>query len=461
MEWREMAFRHCAWAVILLAAVASAAQPEPMPNVSAGVTAALAKQATVDVMIRLDVDPQASTAAIAAAQTRLASTMSAVSGWKLRRRLESIPYVVGQIDSAGIGALAGSPYVAGVMEDLPLHGSLAQSVPLIGGDRAASTYSITGSGIVVGFIDTGIDTTHADLTGAVQASRRIIKGDSNTTDITDDNGHGTHLAGILTGNGVVAPHAGVAPACKLVVIKALDKNNSGYMSDFISGIDWIITNHASFPTLKFILLSANFSASASTLCPCDSLVQTVSSYQAFLDVIARAKAAGILIIVPTGNDGSAGLVPPACFNGIVAVAASFDTSFSRAPTSGTYYNYSSAFPDIYDTNATTNMLAGFSNHGACTALVAPGYNITSDRVGGGTLSSFGTSMAAAHVAGALALLQQRAPAATAEELVAVLRATGKAIPDPSNATVTYPLIDVYAAAAKFGSNKATNWTVYR
>lgn len=455
-----MALKHCALAMILLAAVASAAQPARMPNVSAGVMAALEKQGKVDVIVRLDIDSNVSAAGIASAQARLNATLSSVPGWKLRRRLESVPYVIGEIDSAGLNSLAGSPFVAQVMEDLTMHGSLAQSVPLIGGDRAKSTYGITGSGVVVGFIDTGIDTTHADLAGAVQASRRIIKGDSNTTNIADDNGHGTHLAGIITGNGAVAPHAGVAPACKLVVIKALDKNNSGYMSDFISGIDWIIANHSSFPSLKFILLSSNFNASASTLCPCDSLVSSVSSYQAFLDVIARAKAAGILIVVPTGNDGSAGLVPPACFNNIVAVAASFDTTFNRAPTNGTYHDFSGAFPDVYDMNATTLMLAGFSNHGACTDLVAPGYNITSDRLGGGTLSSFGTSMAAAHTVGALALLQQRAPNATAEQLVAVLRATGVPVPDPTNSAVKYPRIDVAAAAATFGSNDAKNWTIY-
>lgn len=460
MEWYEMALKYCALAMILLAAVASAAEPIRLANVSAGVMTALEKRGKVDVIVRLDVDKNVSAAAIASAQTKLNATLSAVPGWKLQRRLDSIPYVIGEIDSAGLNSLAGSPYVAGVMEDLPMRGSLAQSVPLIGGDKALSTYGLKGTGVTVGFIDTGIDTTHADLSGAVVASRRFIKGDSNTTDIKDDNGHGTHLAGIITGNGVVAPHAGVARNAKLVVIKALDKNNSGFMSDFISGIDWIVTNHSQFPTLKFISLSANFNATASTLCPCDSLVQSVSSYQPFLDVIARARAAGILILVPTGNDGSAGLVPPACFNNVVAVGASFDTTFSRAPISGTYHNFSSVFPDVYDTNATTRMLAGFSNRGACMDLVAPGYNITSDKMGGGTLSSFGTSMAVAHTVGALALLQQRAPNATAEQLVAVLRATGKPIPDPSNASITYPLIDVYAASATFGSNDAKNWAIY-
>lgn len=457
----NMRIKFSAVAMILLVAAASAAEPIRFANVSPGVSAALEKHGRADVIVRLDVEQNPSAAAIATAQSKLHATLSAARGWKLQRRLESIPYVAGEIDSAGLGALAGSPYVAEVMEDLTLQGSLAQSVPLIGGDKAITTYGLKGTGIAVGFIDTGVDTTHPDLAGAVIAGRRFIKGETSSSNITDDNGHGTHLAGIITSNGFVSPHAGVAPNCKLVVVKALNRNNSGYMSDFISGIDWIITNHSSFPTLKFISLSANFNADPSTLCPCDSLVRSVPSYQAFIDVIEKARVAGILVLIPTGNGGSKGLVPPACFKNVVAVGASFDATFTRAPGSGTYHDFSSVFPDVYQTNVTTQMLAGFSNYGSCTALIAPGYNIASDKIGGGTLSSFGTSMGVAHAMGALALLQQRAPKASAVQLVTLLRATGKPIPEPGNAKVKYPLVDVAAAIAKLGNNDARNWTVYR
>ncbi|MCE5230033.1 S8 family serine peptidase [bacterium] len=445
---------------MLFAVAASAlAEPAAMPNVSPAVTEALQAGGKTDVIVRLDMDANPSAAAIASAQNRLNASLASVRGWRMQRRLESMPYVIGQIDSEGLTALAANPAVAKVMEDLPMHGALAQSVPAINANTASSVFKIYGTGIVVGFIDTGIDLANTDLAGAVQASRRIIKGDSNTTNVQDDNGHGTHLAGIITGDGAVASK-GVATACKLVVIKALDKNMSGYMSDFIAGIDWIITNHASFPSLKYISLGANFSASPSTLCPCDSLVGSVSAYQAFIDAINRAKAAGILIAVPAGNEGQTGLVPPACFNNVISVGATFDSNFLRAPATGTYHDYGSVFPAVYDSSTNIQTLAGFSDRGPCLDLVAPGYNITSDRVGGGTLGSFGTSMSMAHVVGALALLQQRAPTATAEQLVLVLKATGRSVPDPSNGSIKYPLIDVYAAASLFGRNLARQWTVY-
>ncbi|MEN6627559.1 MAG: S8 family serine peptidase [Candidatus Sumerlaeia bacterium] len=443
MATRWMAF------CLFVFATAAAAQPAPMPNVAAGVTRALAARGKADVIVRLD-----------PAADRSLIDKAAIKGWTVQRRLESVPYLIGQVDSAGIAELAANPAVDQVYEDLTLRGSLAQSVPAITADVARTKYGLTGSNVVVGFIDTGIDLTHADLASAVQASRRIIKGDSNTSNVQDDNGHGTHLAGIITGNGSVAPR-GVASDCKLVVIKALDSSNSGYMSDFITAIDWMIANKASFPSLKFISLSANFNAEPSTLCPCDSLVGSVSAYQAFLDVIARAKAAGMYLVVPTGNNGTSGLVPPACFKDVIAVGSCFDTSYLRAPGTNTYQYYDPSFPAVYNTSPTIQTIAGFSNYGSCMDFVAPGYLITSDKLTGGTVNSFGTSVSAAHVVGALALLQQRAPKASAAQLVTALATYSKQIPDPQNSSIKYPLIDVAATAAQLGPNRADAWTMYK
>ncbi len=459
-----------AWLVLLFVQGATGAQPQ-WPNLAPATERALAGGEAADVIIRLAPDAALPAgAALAEAQDHLLASLAEAPGWTLRHRYASIPYVTGQITPQALAALAGHPAVEWVGPDLRVKGALVESTAAIRADSARTRFQLSGTGVAVGLIDTGIDLNHPDLAGALLAGRRFIKDDPTAaTVIQDDHGHGTHLAGILTSDALGPAPLGIAPGCRLVVVKALDANNQGWASDIIAAIDWIVSNRALFPTLKFINLSIVFDTNRTTLCPCDSLAlldanpDRRSSYGAFIEAVGRARDAGILIVAPSGNGGGQGLNPPSCFENVVAVGAAFDGAYTRAPTTGTYYTQSQSayFADVHDEFTQIRRLTGFSNYGDCLALLAPGYSIRSTMLGGTTRNSFGTSMAAAHVTAALALLQERAPALTAGQLVGVLRQSGRPVPSPANPAISYMLIDVDAAVILARRTSAQSWTMFK
>ena len=117
------------------------------------------------------------------------------------------------------------PQVKAVQPDYDVHADLSDSVPLIGAPQVwhmvdSGGHHITGLGMRVAIIDTGIDYTHPDLGNGFGAGHRVIGGYdfvNNDSDPFDDNGHGTHVAGIVAASGVVT---GVAPAASLLAIKS-------------------------------------------------------------------------------------------------------------------------------------------------------------------------------------------------------------------------------------------------
>ncbi len=391
--------------------------------------------------------------AIAAGQDKVLSAMSNQPGWKLKRRLESIPYLLCEVDAGGLAGLAAIPEVLQIDPDLAVQGALAQSALAIGATTAHQN-NIKGDGVVVGIIDTGIDQTQPDLQNAVMASRRFLNQVSDVgTTVTDDNGHGSHLCGIITSDGIAVPQ-GIAPNSKLVVVKALDKDNRGYISDVVSGLDWIVANRASFPSLKFVNMSLVL-ADVPAQFPCDNL----PGLTAFVTAINNAKNNGILVVTASGNDGEGFIRAPACFSSAISVGAVFDDNFARAPETGTYGDAASNFPYCYDVNGQVNTLPCFTGRRPGLTLLAPGYNITSVDIYGGAIAYFGTSQAAAHATAAFALLQQRQPLATAPALVETMKTTGKNVTDPENPANTYKRIDVAAALGLTGS-AAQDWEVY-
>lgn len=373
--------------------------------------------------------------------------------WTLRHRFDTIPYLTLEVDENALERLVKMNDVGSVELDHEVHGALAESVPAIGADWVHDHLGEDGNGVTVGIIDTGIDTDNPDLTGAVVAGQRFLnQGQDVGTDIEDDNGHGTHTAGIITSDGIDAP-LGVAPGATLVVIKALDNTNSGWVSDLISGIDWIIANHDSFPTLKFINLSL-VASDPTGLCPCD----TLSGFSALKAAMDRAQAAGIIVIAATGNDGdSSQISAPACFSNVIAVGAFYDTDFFRAPETGTFSIGDSPYADCFDADAKRYQIACFTNRNACLDFLAPGYLITSSRIGGGFEFQYGTSQAVPHVVGTLALLQAHDKYnLSASELVDILRDSAPL--DPSS---TYLRIDARAALESLNvSNLVIDWTIY-
>lgn len=210
----------------------------------------------------------------------------------------------------------------------------------------------------VAVIDTGIDGGHSDLN--VVAHRDVV-GDSTPGDAHDGDpqGHGTHVAGTIgalaNGEGV----AGVAPGVALHSVRVLGSDGSGYYSDIIAGIEYVLEN----PDIKVVNMSLGGPMSSDT----DPL----------RDAIDRLIDAGVIVCIAAGNESqNTQNVAPAGYDSGIIVSA-----------------YSVGEDDF----------AWFSNFGDEVDIAAPGTSIYSTYPGGGYESLDGTSMATPHVAGAAAL----------------------------------------------------------
>jgi subtilisin len=225
---------------------------------------------------------------------------------------------------------------------------------------------VTGPGVAV--LDTGIDQNHSDL--YVAGGYNCTSG--NTGAYRDRQGHGTHVAGTIAarddGSGVV----GVAPGVPLYAIKVLNDQGWGYNSWIIKGCDVVAQN-------AHLIKVANMSLGG-------------SANDAIDKAVVGMWGKGVTVCVAAGNDGqpAANYSPArlgAKYAGIITVEALSDSDGAWDPNK----------PDSR---------AGFSNTGG--DIIAPGVNILSTKVGGGTTTMSGTSMATPHVAGAAALASTRA-----------------------------------------------------
>jgi thermitase len=208
----------------------------------------------------------------------------------------------------------------------------------------------------IAIIDTGIATNQADLSGAVQVGYNFV---NDTTDTNDDNGHGTHVAGIVSatsnnGTGV----ASIGFKGTLLPVKVLDNTGAGTYGDVASGIVFAVDKGA-----KIINMSLGGSSSSRTL----------------EEAVKYALARGLIIVAAAGNNSNSVPVYPAAYSGVVAVSASTE-----------------------DDN-----LASFSSYGSNVYVSAPGVSITSTYHSGGYATLSGTSMATPAVSGLIGLALSR------------------------------------------------------
>ena len=230
------------------------------------------------------------------------------------------------------------------------------------------------------------------------------------SDPMDDNGHGTHCAGIVAANGSVM---GVAPDAKIIAVKVMNSSGSGYSSDVIAGIDFCINNSEIY-NISVISMSLGGEIYTSH---CDS------SLPYFASAINSAILKNISVVVASGNEGStSGISAPACIENAMPVGA-----VNKSDIIASLTNRGSGFPEM---------------------LLAPGIYIYSTWVGGGYLIASGTSMATPHVAGAIALIKQYLrltnQGRTPQEIEELLNETGKRIYD-SETDMYFSRIDVYSA----------------
>lgn len=221
---------------------------------------------------------------------------------------------------------------------------------------------ITGKGIKVAILDTGINTNSNDIDLAGGVS--FVEGCS---EYSDDNGHGTKMASVLASNLNSIGLVGFAPDVDLYSVKVLDKDGVGRYSAVLNGVEWAIDNNIDIITMSF-----------------GSDEYSESIHQA----VKKAEENGILIVASAGNTGNASLYYPAAFPSVIAVGAT-------------------------DEN---DKIATFSNYGNGLDILAPGVNIDTYDLQGNSFVAEGTSIAAQEVAGVAALLKSVDPKLSANQL---------------------------------------------
>jgi subtilisin family serine protease len=284
--------------------------------------------------------------------------------------------------------------------------------------------NITGKGESVCLIDTGTNKSHPDLNNKVIAEYcycRLNGGccngsTSESSSAEDDNGHGTHVAGIIAANGTLK---GMAPGANIVSIKILNATGSGHELDLIGAIDWCVSNASKF-NISVITLSLGTGTLYSSYCD--------SSYSNWASSINNAIANNISVLSASGNSGStSGIASPACIENATAIGAVGKSDS---------LNY---------------------NRNWMIKLLGIGVNINSTCITGDYCVKSGTSMATPMAAGAFALVRQFTKLSgrtyIPSEIKAVLNNTGKLI---SENGINYSRIDVYNAIMSLATPSIIN-----
>ncbi|GAA2476946.1 proprotein convertase P-domain-containing protein [Streptomyces gobitricini] len=359
---------------------------------------------------------------------------------------DTLPLVTLRVDGAGLEALSSTPGVVSVTEDVPVPPTLDESTAAIGSDRTTAA-GTTGAGATVAVLDTGVAARHPFLSGRVTAEACFSVNDAayGATSLCPGGGseqegpgsadtgtgpcaamaagvcaHGTHVAGIVAGDGTGiggAPAHGVAPGADIAAIQVFTRFDSdtycgsgaspcvlSFTSSQIRGLEKVLAlKKAGTP-----VVAVNMSLGAgrhTSACDADPRKRVIDSLL----------AEGVATVVAAGNSGFADAVStPGCVSTAVTVGSTTDD----------------------------DQLSSFSNRGPLLDLLAPGTSIVSSLPGGVYGSRNGTSMAAPHVAGALAVLRQVHPAEGIGGLVSRLADSGTPLTYTGAAT---PRIDVHAA----------------
>lgn len=303
--------------------------------------------------------------------------------YKSKNTYNSMQFFAIHLNYSTIFKLAENPKINYIWLDRKFQANLDQSVKIIkeptnwANIESSFGRSINGSGITIAILDTGIDTTHPDFYFP-NGTSKIAKAISFTGESTNDGfGHGTHCASIAAGTGAASSgqYIGVAPQATIYNVKVLNNQGIGYESWIISGIQWAVDNGAN-------ILSMSFGAQT-TSDGTDPLSTTVN----------WATQQGSVCVIAAGNSG------PEMYTITTPGIAEFAITVGASTKSDTIATFSSRGP-TNDNRIKPDVLA-------------PGVNIVAARATGTSMGipisqyytmASGTSMATAHVSGAVALL---------------------------------------------------------
>jgi outer membrane protein OmpA-like peptidoglycan-associated protein/subtilisin family serine protease len=372
-------------------------------------------------------------------------------------RFDYTPAMAMTVDASRLRGLLTGDAVTQVFEDHLMAPSLQQSVPLIG-MRPPRAETQAGAGQAVAVLDTGVDFQHPFLKGRAAAEAcfstnarqrdvvlrsacpsgeesEIGPGAGRPCDPAFDCDHGTRVAGIIAGYGKemsgVAPEASIVSVQVFTLVEAptCGKCSLAFTSDVLRGLEWVYRNRE-----RYKIAAVNLSLGGGRFRQvCDS----GSPYTRLFELLTRA---GVAPVVASGNDGlSDAVANPACVSDAVSVGA---TSFGDKVAE---FSNSADFLDFLAPGATEQTVG--KSKGVLSSVPGKGYHRTQ-----------GTSMAAPHVAGAIAVLKSAVPEASLGQMLRALRQTGRRVVDQRNgiavpriqldAAIKYLLADVARAPSK-------------
>ncbi|MBI2647639.1 S8 family serine peptidase [Candidatus Woesearchaeota archaeon] len=234
-----------------------------------------------------------------------------------------------------------------------------------------------GSGQTIAVLDTGIDTDHPELVDSIVGGQGF-----GFPTYEDDNGHGTHVAGIITANGIDKKAKGVAPGANIWSAKVCNIFGICHLSDIEAAIEYIVDNNIA----KIMSMSFGSGGTDKENCDSDLLSQKVN----------WAVSNGVTVVVASGSEAG-NVSSPGCASGAIAVG-NVDSNDVRVSNSGS---------------------------GLALDIMAPGFHIYSTITGGLYAYIGGTSMSTPHVSATIALLRQANPSLTDAEIKDVLYRTAK------------------------------------
>ncbi|HEX3032518.1 MAG TPA: S8 family serine peptidase [Bacillota bacterium] len=334
---------------------------------------------------------------------------------KVSHQLHLVNGFAGRLNLSSIAELAANPGIKKIWLDREVHAVL-DIAPAVVQAPQVWDWGFTGEGITVAVVDTGIY-PHPDITSPTNRLIAFHDFVKNKSVAYDDNGHGTHVAGCVAGNGSSSDgrYKGPAPRAGLVGVKVLDRNGSGLLSTVIAGIQWCIEQK---DRLGIRVLNLSLGSSAQMGYKEDPVCKAVE----------KAWQAGIVVVAAAGNEGpEAGSVgSPAIDPMIIAVGASDDNA-TVDKKDDTLADFSSRGPTI-DGLQKPDVIAPGTN---ITSLAAPGSNLyktmKNKRVDKNYFTLSGTSMASPICAGVAALLLQANPQLTPTEVKIMLTENAQSI----------------------------------
>ncbi|WP_189004940.1 S8 family serine peptidase [Deinococcus malanensis] len=353
---------------------------------------------------------------------------------------------------------ANLPGLQSIYRDAPLHYSLAESVRFIGADTAQSTYSVTGRGVGVAIIDSGVDGTHADLDHV--ANNVKLAGSVTDTPVggalyvelpnTDtSSGHGTHVASTIGGSGEASAGStrvrrGVAPGATLVGVGAGDGLSILYA---LQGFDYVMRPEVR-DTHNVRIISNSWGSSGE-----------FAPYNPISLASKRAYDAGMIVVFAAGNEGPGAdtLNPYSASPCVMSVAAGDKkgalASFSSRGRAG-------------DANVHPDVTAPGVKISAARALTGVAATTVPDVDNAQYSTISGTSMATPHISGVVALMLEAHPGLNLDSVLSVFKKTSRAVYDTSSAVVRqreewevgYGYVDAHAAvreAARLNPKRTT------